>query len=192
MNNKNDLKGMFFIVKGQYKNGVSPTFINSVTKGTQFLGGYSPDGEETVEHYMVLDNVIFNCICTSDNLETIKRGIQKAVCHYKTRERYLEEIGNCDRRSRVSKPMRCLYEEIYKTYGDYYEELVEEQVDIAYSSGSFKTPLQRSSDIKKKVALKRLVGTTKKSEPVQKEEKVKPKLSLKPKKRTSLKKLSLS
>lgn len=160
-----DLRGVFFIVKGQYKHHTTPVFVNKATQSEQCLGGYNPTDPHTKEWYMVLDNIEFNCVACGGDFDTVKRGVYEAITTYKTKERYLHaqkrKQGN-----KVSAPMRCLYEQVYKEFGDYYEDTVEEQEDLAYGSGVFRTPLQRSKDIKKKTTVKRLVtpNTTEKKE----------------------------
>ena len=148
--NSEDLRGVFFIVKGQYKHHTTPVFVNKATQSEQCLGGYNPTDPHTKEWYMVLDNIEFNCVACGGDFDTVKRGVYEAITTYKTKERYLHaqkrKQGN-----KVSAPMRCLYEHVYKEFGDYYEDTVEEQEDLAYSSGVFKTPLQRSKDIQKKL-----------------------------------------
>ena len=97
-----------------------------------------------------ITNIEFNCVACGGDFDTVKRGVYEAITTYKTKERYLlaqkRKQGN-----KVSAPMRCLYEQVYKEFGDYYEDTVEEQEDLAYNSGVFKTPLQRSKDIQKKL-----------------------------------------
>ena len=56
--------------------------------------------------------------------------------------------------------MRCVYQAVYDTYGDFYDKYIEEQEDLAYGDITFKTPLQRTKDIKKKTTVKRLVTPT--------------------------------
>lgn len=163
-----DLRGVFFIVKGQYKHHTTPVFVNKATQSEQCLGGYNPTDPHTKEWYMVLDNIEFNCVACGGDFDTVKRGVYEAITTYKTKERYLHaqkrKQGN-----KVSAPMRCLYEQVYKEFGDYYEDTVEEQEDLAYSSGVFKTPLQRSRDIKRKVGVGK-IKIEEKSTPVHKKE----------------------
>ena len=166
--NSEDLRGVFFIVKGQYKHHTTPVFVNKATQSEQCLGGYNPTDPHTKEWYMVLDNIEFNCVACGGDFDTVKRGVYEAITTYKTKERYLlaqkRKQGN-----KVSAPMRCLYEHVYKEFGDYYEDTVEEQEDLAYNSGVFKTPLQRSRDIKRKVGVGK-IKIEEKSTPVHKKE----------------------
>ena len=155
-----DLRGVFFIVKGQYKRNCGQSFVNSATGDVNYLGGYDPSSEETSEWYMVLDNITFNCVCCGSDFNRAVRSIGNAIKRYKTKARYLKELKRRDPRNNVSKPMRCLYEAIYNTYGDFYSDYIEEQEDLAYGDITFKTPLQRTKDIKKKTTVRKLVTPT--------------------------------
>ena len=183
-----DLRGVFFIVKGQYKRNCGQSFVNSATGDVNYLGGYDPSSEETSEWYMVLDNITFNCVCCGGDFNKAVRSIGNAIKRYKTKARYLKELEKRDTRSKVSKPMRCLYQAIYDTYGDFYDEYIEEQEDLAYGDITFKTPLQRTKDIKKKTTVRKLVTpTTTEKKDVEETKTIRRKAPLK----RSLKKLSI-
>ena len=51
------MRGLFFIVKGQYQKGVEPSFINSVTGDVSHVGGYNPYSDDTTNWYMCLDKM---------------------------------------------------------------------------------------------------------------------------------------
>ena len=183
-----DLRGVFFILKGQYKRNCGQSFVNSATGDVNYLGGYDPSSEETSEWYMVLDNITFNCVCCGGDFNRAVRSIGNAIKRYKTKARYLKELEKRDTRSKVSKPMRCLYQAIYNTYGDFYDEYIEEQEDLAYGDITFKTPLQRTKDIKKKTTVRKLVTpTTTEKKDVEETKTIRRKAPLK----RSLKKLSI-
>ena len=155
-----DLRGVFFIVKGQYRRNCGQSFVNSATGDVNHIGGYDPSGDETVEWYMVLDNITFNCVCSGSDLDRAIKAVCNVIKRYRTKARYLKDLKGRDPRNNVSKPMRCLYEEIYNTYGDFYSDYIEEQEDLAYGDITFKTPLQRTKDIKKKTTVRKLVTPT--------------------------------
>lgn len=155
-----DLRGVFFIVKGRYKKNCGQSFINEATGDVNHIGGYDPSSEDTVEWYMVLDNITFNCVCSGSDLDRAIKAVGNVIKRYKTEARYLKELKERDTRSNVSNPMRCLYEAIYNTYGDFYSDYIEEQEDLAYGDITFKTPLQRTKDIKKKTTVRKLVTPT--------------------------------
>lgn len=129
-----DLRGMFFIVKGQYEKGVVPSVISKVTGGEVFLGGYDPSNDNTAEWYMALDKVTYHCICCSGDFEMIKRGIVNAITRYKTKENYLMQLKMRGEYEDVSKPMRFVYDMVYSYYGNYYSEVVSDLEEEAYSS----------------------------------------------------------
>ena len=167
-----DLRGVFFIVKGHYRKNCGQSFVNSATGEVNHIGGYDPSSEETSEWYMVLDSITFNCVCCGGDFNRVIKSIGNVIKRYKTKARYLKELEKRDNRNMVSKPMRCLYQAVYDTYGDI----------------TFKTPLQRTKDIKKKTTVKRLVtpNTTEKKE-VEVKKTIRKKAPLK----RSLKKLSI-
>lgn len=146
-----DLRGLFFIVKGQYRHHIGPTFYNSASETEQCLGGYNPEDTNTKEWYMLMDNVDYHCICCGADFEEVLRGVYSVIKRYKTKERYLHTIRERSVSAKVSKPMRCLYKAVYDTYGDYYLEEIKEMEDKAYSSGVFKSPLERSKDTMHKI-----------------------------------------
>ena len=188
MKQEEDLRGVFFIIKGQYKHHLSPTFINEVTGSEMCLGGYDPDQDTTPEWYMVVDRYNYHCIYCGVSLEGAKKSIVTAIRKYKTLGGYNKMLNRLDRSQAVSKPMRCLYKEIEKTFGDYYLEDIEDMEDQAYDSVVFKTPLQRSKDIKRKSGVKKLGKPLKKVAP--KKEEVKPLLK-KGKTKRPIRKLAL-
>lgn len=155
-----DLRGVFFIVKGQYKRNCGQSFVNSATGDVNHVGGYDPRSEETSEWYMVLDNITYNSVYCGGDFNRAVRSIGNTIKRHKTKARYLKSLKERDTRSNVSKPMRCLYETIYNTFGDYFSDYIEEQEDLAYGDITFKTPLQRTKDIKKKTTVRKLVTPT--------------------------------
>lgn len=143
-NDNDDLRGMFFIVKGHYEKGVAPSVISKVTGGEVFLGGYDPSGEDTAEWYMALDKVTYHCICCSGDFEMIKRGIVNAIKRYKTKENYLMQLKMRGEYEDVSKPMRFVYDMVYAYYGNYYSEVVANLEEEAYSLSHTTTPVKKS------------------------------------------------
>ena len=183
-----DLRGVFFIVKGQYKKGVEPSFLNKVTNETSWLGGYDPRNENTSEWYMCLDNITFKCVACGGDLEKVVKGVHTQIVKYKDLKHYLRHIskttsddtyevrylgrtplthdqrvkkaeGRCPR---TSPAMRCLYEAIYSEYGDYYSDLVETQEDLAYEEIKNNTPFKKVRKLVKKTSVTQKVITPKK------------------------------
>ena len=54
-----DIRGLFFIVKGHYKKGVGDSFINEVSGNISHIGGYDPKNENIGEWYTCLDKVTY-------------------------------------------------------------------------------------------------------------------------------------
>ena len=158
--NKEDLRGVFFIIKGQYKHHSAPTFYNRETEEEQCLGGYNPEDKNTSEWYMVMDRKEYNCIACGSSLEKVKESIYIAIRKHKTLDRYREVLRKLPKSQKVSKPMRCLYEAVEETYGYYFEDEVREMEDKAYNSGVFKTPLQRTQEMKKRNTVTKLKKAT--------------------------------
>lgn len=138
-----DMKGLFFVVKGQYRKGVAPSFVNKVSGDTQYIGGYDPTLDTTSDWYMVLDKKTFNCVSCGGNFDKVIRGVYNTIKRFKgSGDRYLKHVREKD--SKVSPIMRCLYEQVYSEYGDFYNEEVEEMEDLAYSDLKEERPLNKA------------------------------------------------
>ena len=155
-----DMRGLFFVVKGQYAKGVEPSFVNKATGDVNHIGGYDPFREDTTDWYMVLDNKTFNCLACGGNLDKVLKAVYKTIKTYKgVAKKYFKHVsevtsddyyevtylgkapltheqrvakaeGRCPR---VSPAMRCIYERVFSEFGDYFEEEVQEMEDLAYS-----------------------------------------------------------
>ena len=211
-----DLRGVFFIVKGQYRKGVAPSFVNKATNETSWLGGYDPHSDATEEWYMCLDRITFQCCSCGGDLKKVLKAVYTCIVKYKDLKHYLHHISKMSsddtyevmylgkrpltpdervkkaegRCPRVSPAMGCLYEAIYEEYGDYYSDLIEEQEDLAYEK--VKQLIKENKPINK--TKKRLGKVKTKTIEVEtpKKEEVKPKLvKVKPKVKLGIKKLSM-
>lgn len=173
MKNEETLKGLFFIVKGQYhsEDGVE---------------SHNPDGPLCSEWYVLMDNVVFNTVACGSSLTKILRSLENTLRKYKTRKDYFKMLDafttedyyrttyeglppytelqlknlRSGRRTRVSQPMKELYREVFNTYGDYYSEEVHEVEEKVYNSTQFQTPLERSKKLQKKGTLKKVPKRT--------------------------------
>ena len=155
-----DMRGLFFIVKGQYRRGVEPSFKNSVSGDVSFIGGYDPFRDDTENWYMLMDKNSFNCISCGQDLNKVLKAVHTIIVKHKgsaksyykylsatTTDDYYEvhylgkaplthdqrvkkAEGRCPR---VSPVMRELYRNIYEEFGDYYEDEIGEMEDLAYS-----------------------------------------------------------
>lgn len=158
--NREDMKDLFFIVKGQFRKGVEPSFINTATGDVSYVGGYNPESDTTENWYMCLDKVTFHCVGCGSDLKKVLHGVYTQIVKHKgqakkyfkyvsdtTSDDYYEThyLGSTpldhDQRAkkaegrcpRTSPPMRCLYEAVYNMYGHYYDDFVEEMEDLAFS-----------------------------------------------------------
>ena len=157
--NSDGMRDLFFIIKGRYQKGLTPSFTNQVTGDTSYVGGYDPERETTEEWYMCVDKVTYHCIgCGSDFnkvLYSVYTQIMKFKGNAKKYFKYVSDITSddyyevhylghsplsADQRSkkcegrcpRTSPPMRCLHNAIYQCYGDFFREQVQEMEDQAY------------------------------------------------------------
>lgn len=153
------MKDLFFIVKGQYRKGVEPCFVNRATGEVSWIGGHDPSKDTTEEWYMLMDKMTFHCVGCGSDLNKVLHGIHTQIMKHKgSAKKYFKWVSSVtsddyyevrylghqpldhDKRvkkaegrcPRVSPPMRCLYEAIYSEYGDYYLEQIEEMEDLAY------------------------------------------------------------
>lgn len=166
---KEDMRGMFFILKGQYN-------------AKQGMESLDPENENTEEWYEAMDNVVFNTIACGSSLDKCVRAVETCIKKHGTREEYfrtlsefttedyyqvhykgqapftteqLHDMMGNGMRARTSPATKELMKEAYDRYGYEYEELIAEAEDRAYQSTRFSTPLQRTQ----KIALKRTEKT---------------------------------
>ena len=152
---KEDMRGLFFIAKGHYeKRGES--FFNKVSGETNYLGGYDPEDEETDEWYMLVDTEAFTTLACGSNLEQIVEKVCRYIKKYKTRYKYLEMLNGLEFTEKVSPKHKELMQAVYDTYGYFYEDVVKEQEDLAYSQVDMVNPIFKKTKrlLKKRGALK--------------------------------------
>lgn len=211
------MRGLFFIVKGQYSRGLEPSFVNKVSGDVNHIGGYDPYSKDTENWYMLMDKITFQCLACGSDLEKVVKGVYTAIMKRKgSAKKYFKHVSdttsddyyethylghtplNHDQRvkkaegrcPRVSPIMQELYSAIYSEYGDFFNDLIEEQEDLAYHD--LEEWVRESKPINK--TKKRLAKTK-----VQKTEMETPKKSVvktsskmvKPKVKLGVKKLSL-
>lgn len=211
------MRGLFFIVKGQYSKA-EPYFVNSVSGEVNYIGGYDPSNEETVNWYMLMDKMTFHCVSCGSDLDKVLKALHTIIIKHKgSAKRYFKHISSItsddyyethylghrplthDQRvkkaegrcPRVSPMMKCLYSAIYSHYGDYYNDIIEDMEDTAYSD--LERQIRENSPFnktKKRVAKmkqveKPIMETPKKKEITTSVKVVKPKVKL------GMKKLSL-
>ena len=188
-----DMRSLFFVVKGQYRKGVEPGFVNKASGDVNHIGGYDPFNDTTTEWYMVLDNKTFNCVACGSELDKVLKAVYTNIKKYKGEARkYIKHVcevtsddyyevhylgktpltheqrvakaeGRCPR---VSPAMKCIYERVFSEYGDYFEEEVQEMEDLAYSE--LKEELANNNVVKRSKKLiprsKKVIETPKKEE----------------------------
>ena len=71
MNNNDTMRGLFFIVKGQDRKGVEPSYVNKETNDLGYIGGYDPYSKETPNWYMLLDCKTFHCIACGGDFKKV-------------------------------------------------------------------------------------------------------------------------
>lgn len=153
------MRDLFFIIKGQYRKGLEPSFMNKVSGEVSHIGGYDPYSKDTENWYMLVDKITFQCMSCGSDLEKVVKGVYTAIVKRKgSAKKYFKHVSdttsddyyethylgrtplNHDQRQkkaegrcpRVSPIMRELYSAIYHEYGDFYRDLIEEQEDRAY------------------------------------------------------------
>lgn len=165
---KEDMRGLFFIVKGQYQKDNSEDGV--------CISGYDPYAPNTTEWYMLMDNVTYYCIACGSDLKKVLGGVKRAITKHKTRERYFKFVcevtsedyyethylghapltpeqrankmeGRCPR---VSPAMKTLYGKIYDHYGDFFSDLIEAEEYTAYEALKGQTPFKKSKKLVKK------------------------------------------
>lgn len=159
MSAEEDMRGLFFIVKGNYVRNLGDSFLNEVSGDVSHIGGYDPESENTKEWYMCLDKVTFQCITCGSDIEKVLRGVKdyiikfrgkskdyfKYICdvtsedYYETHflgyqplspeKRTKKAEGRCPRTSPI---MRCLYNAVFEVYGHYYRDKIEVVEEEAY------------------------------------------------------------
>lgn len=164
---KEDMRGLFYIVKGQYKKDNEELSVS----------GYDPCADDTVEWYRLLDKKTHFCLCCGRDLESVVRGVYHTIKRYKTAERYFKFVCSITsedyyevhylghapltleqrnkkvvgRSPRVSPKMFELEEKILECYGDFYEDYIEEMEDLAYQELKEDTPFRKTRSLVKKV-----------------------------------------
>lgn len=169
--NSDSMRGLFFIIKGQHRNKLSPAFVNKVTGDTCYIGGYDPYSDETEEWYQLIDRRCFHVVCCGGSLEKVLNGVRTMILKYKgSAKRYIKYVsqttsddyyethylgkspltpeqrskkaeGRCPRTSPI---MRCMYEEIDRCFGDFCSEEITEIEDSAYKELADSRPINKS------------------------------------------------
>lgn len=137
-----DMRGLFVIVRGQYKHNKGRAFTNRVSGNTNYLGGYDPTDTTNPEWYMLYERETAQCLSCGSDLEHILSMVYTYVYRNKHKNNLFKEVFSPDH---TRYPIdEALMHEVIDTYGYYYEDQVEEQVDLAYTELKKDTPLNRA------------------------------------------------
>lgn len=132
MKTHEDMRDLFFIIKGGYVKGVEPKFTN--TKGDEiYIGGYDPYSEDTKEWYMLVDNQTYSVMSCGEDLNTVLQSVYNTIRHFKgSLKKYLKHTTEYSHTQ--SKSAMELYKRVEDEYGDYYKDLITTMEDSAYDS----------------------------------------------------------
>lgn len=129
------MRGLFFIIKGQYRRDYRNKDNNTL--------GYDPFNPDTPEWYMLVDNRTFTCISCGSDLQQVLQGVYRSIKRHKgVAERYLTQMSRSY--SKSSPSTKELYRNVYKKFGDYYEDEVKEMEDLAYEDLKQEKPVFKS------------------------------------------------
>lgn len=137
-----DLRGVFYITRGNYVRDKAPKFFNEVSEQYNAIGGWNPEDTTNQEWYGLYDHLTFTCQGACSDFDTLVRRVYDLIVKYRTKERYLEVMRGLD--LPVSPIHRRLEEEVYKTYGDYYLPEIQEQEDLAYQHLRESNPIHKA------------------------------------------------
>lgn len=137
-----DMRGLFYIVRGNYKRDKAPKFWNEVSESYHHIGGYDPEDQTNEEWYMLFDNVTFMCNGAGSDMTKLLDSIYRLITTYKTRERYLTTMRSLD--VAHSPIMIRMEQEVFKHYGDYFSAQVRGVEDKAYEFLATNTPVARA------------------------------------------------
>ena len=156
-----DLRGVFYITRGNYRRDKSPRFYNEVTESYQCIGGYNPEDETNEQWYGLYDNLTFTCHCATSDLEKVKESLFNHLVKYKTRGRFLETMRSLTF-GRAGGGQARLEQEIYDTYGDFFRDTVEEIEDRAYEEIRKSSPVlkARNTKLRRKVSVEMVTPNT--------------------------------
>lgn len=129
---REDMRGLFYIVKGQYRKNKGEKFFNEVSQDYNYIGGYSPEDTTNEEWYMLVDSETFTTLACGSDIHKIVKCAGKYIRKYKTKDNYLKMLRSLEYSQSPSPIHKRLQEEVYRHYGDYYEDLIEKEVDEVY------------------------------------------------------------
>lgn len=192
---KEDMRGLFFIIKGQYRRNKGIKFFNEVSGDYNHIGGYDPEDTTNEKWYMLVDRETYTTLSCGSDLNKILKMVNKYITTYKTKDKYLKMLRSLEVSSAPSPIHRRLQQEIDSNYGDYFSDLIEEQEDLAYESvhDEMVNPLYKKT--KKRLVKKttpNTFGEVVKETPKTPQVETPKNTLVKPKKKFGIKKLSMT
>lgn len=145
-----DLRGVFFILKGSYRHHLEPAWVNPVTETTNWCGGFNPSLSTTEEWYMLLDSLTLTCHRASSDLQRVLEGVDYTIKKYKTRAVFEKTMRSLEF-GMTSKSTKALDEHLGHLYGHHFAALVREREDIAYTHLRENTPVAKARKLKRRV-----------------------------------------
>lgn len=127
---KEDMRGVLFIVRGQYRRDYGEKFFNEVSESYHHIGGYDPSDSSNPEWYMLLENLTYHTLACGSDLEKVVRMARQYIQKYPTQARFRKMLNTLE--SKDSPITKRIMEEVYKEFGHTYEDLVEGVVDTTY------------------------------------------------------------
>lgn len=171
----NSMRGLFFIIKGQYTKGAEPSFLNEATGGVNYIGGYDPESEDTEEWYMLIDNKTFMCQSASADLDKVLGVAHRLIKRHKgDLNHYIGVMKDIPRG--VSSSTKEIRKHIFNTYGDYYRYEIEEMEDLAYRELREEKPINKNRKLVSKIKTKVVMETSEKVIETHRNGLVKPKI----------------
>lgn len=148
------MRGMFFVVKGQYRIRLSPSYVCGVTGETHYLGGYDPYREDTVEWYQLLNTLTWTTTSCGSDLDTVVRGVYNTIVRCGGDKKVFARRMKANECSVRSPIMVELYKHIHDTYGDFCDDLIARCEDEAYEYLKDQTPLNK---VKRRLAPRKVL-----------------------------------
>lgn len=172
MNTTQDMRGLFYIVKGQYR---------ANKRDELNTDGFNPDDPNTHEWYQLRDCKTHHCYCCGSNFDKVLHGVYTAIIKHKTARGYFKYVDDTTtedyyrvhylgkppytpeqrnkraengKSARVSPATKELYDMIYRDYGDYYTDQIGEMEDEAYRYLASQTPFGKTKKLTSKVRRK--------------------------------------
>ena len=138
-----DMRGLFFIVQGQYRHNLGPSFQNPVTESVNWCGGYDPTNPNTKKWFMLFDWATLTCHCAASDLDYVVGGVERVIIKYKTKERLVNTIKGMSF-GVSSKSTKVLDEHLGQLYGQHFASLIKAAEDRAYAVVKEQDPAVRA------------------------------------------------